>query len=122
MLLENDSTDTYCEYCEKNLINCIDCNKVTIIQHIGSNRCETCQLCYDNEKILQKCCECEEEFVIKKKDYWRSYCETCFKNIEFPKCKCLKKTVQRIVKKEGKNKGRKFYVCKEGKCSEFIWA
>ena len=122
LLLEIDSTDIYCEDCEKKLFNCMECNEVTIRQHIDSIRCETCQLCYDNKKILQKCCECQEDFVIKQKEYWRTYCETCFKNIEFPECKCLKNMVQRTVNKEGPNKGRKFYVCKESKCKEFIWA
>ena len=59
--------------------------------------------------------------IRKQKDNWRTYCETCYRNIEFPECNCLKKTVQRIVTKETPNKGRKFYVCKERKCNVFIW-
>ena len=120
ILLEIDSTDTYCEDCEKKLINCIDC-KETFIKNNNNNRCQTCQTCYENNLIIQKCCECEEDFVRKQKDNWRTYCETCYKNIEFPECNCLKKTVQRIVTKETPNKGRKFYVCKERKCNVFIW-
>ena len=121
VLLAIDSNDIYCEDCEIRLINCIDCNEVTIRYTDDSTRCKTCQLCYDNKIILQKCCDCEEDFVRKQKEIWRTYCEPCFKNIEFPECICSKKMVQRTVKKEGVNKGRKFYVCKEGKCKEFIW-
>jgi len=122
ILLDINSNDIYCEDCQEKLFNCMECDEVTIRQNIDSIRCKTCQLCYDNKKILQKCCECDEEFIRKQKDHWRTYCEICFKNIEFPECRCLKKMVQRNVKKEGANKGRKFYVCKEGKCNEFVWA
>jgi hypothetical protein len=121
VLLEICSNDIYCEDCEVRLINCIDCNEVTIRCPNNLARCETCQLCYDNKIILQNCCECEEDFGRKQNEIWRIYCGDCYKNIEFPKCKCLKKMVQRTVTKESVNKGRKFYVCRENKCKEFIW-
>lgn len=41
-----------------------------------------------------------------------------------PLCKCLNKSVKRMVKKEGKNQGRFFYVCskdKEHQCGFFEW-
>lgn len=121
ILLDINSTDMYCDNCESKLFNCIDCKKEYIRNTNNLNRCESCQLCYDNKRILQKCYDCNEEFVRKEKEHWRTYCEICFKNIEIPECKCLKKMVQRTVKKEGINKGRKFYVCRESKCKEFIW-
>ena len=121
VLLDIDSNDIYCGECEEKIINCLDCNEETIRQKDDSNRCETCQLCYDNKKILEKCIECNEEFVRNQKECWKTYCKECFTNIEYPECKCLKKMVQRTVKKEGANKGRKFYACRDRTCNEFIW-
>jgi hypothetical protein len=123
VLLDINSTDSMCDICEAKLSKCVDCNEIFIKELSNSlvNRCKTCQLCYENKMILQKCYDCKDEFVKKEKEYWRTYCQECFKNIEFPNCKCNQKMVQRIVKKEGLNKGKKFYVCKESKCNEFIW-
>lgn len=117
-LLEIGSNDIYCGDCEVRLINCIDCNNTTIKNTNDLARCKTCQILYENKKILKKCCECEEEFIINQKETWRTYCKLCY--IKLPECECLKKMVQRIVKKEGVNKGKKFYACKENKC-KIIW-
>lgn len=120
VLLDINSGDLYCESCEKKLFKCVDCNEETIRWINCSNRCQTCQMCYDNKMILQKCETCETCFERKNGDTWKKICPDCFDNR--PLCKCSKKMVLRIVKKEGVNKGRKFYVCKESKCIDFVWA
>jgi hypothetical protein len=45
-------------------------------------------------------------------------------NEDNPLCKCLNKSVKRIVKKEGRNQGKFFYVCskdKQHQCGFFEW-
>lgn len=79
VLLEIYSTDTYCEDCEKKLINCIDC-KETFIKNNNNNRCQTCQICYENKVIIQKCIGCYEDFPVKQKEKWRTTCSNCYIN------------------------------------------
>jgi hypothetical protein len=120
VLLDIDSSDLYCENCEKKLFNCIDCSQESIRWANNSDRCQTCQLCYNNKMILQKCETCETCFERKNGDTWKKICHDCFDDL--PLCnKCSKKMVIRIVKKDNKNKGRKFYACKESKCKYLAW-
>lgn len=38
-----------------------------------------------------------------------------------PNCKCNEPSIQLTVKKDGPNKGRKFYKCKTSACNFFSW-
>jgi len=124
VLLDIDSSDLYCESCEKKLINCVDCNQETIRWTNCSNRCQTCQLCYNNKMILVNCQKCNEEFDRKQIDDWRTFCGLCYNDIreQTPLCKCGKIMVLKTVKKEGANKGKKFFGCPTfPDCNSFIW-
>jgi hypothetical protein len=78
VLLEINSRDNYCVECENKLCRCIDCEKEFIKIDNNVNRCQTCQLCYENKMILQKCEYCEDEFSRKIKEHWKKSCTDCF--------------------------------------------
>jgi len=116
-LVDINSSDKYCEKCEKKIKKCIDCKNDYLQNNIQDTRCYSCQYNYENRVIITQCKSCNYEFPRKEKEYWKSYCEDCFKEVKniiknsVPKCKCGTDMVERTVKKDGPNKGRKALGC-----------
>lgn len=126
-LVDINSNDKYCEKCEKKIKKCIDCKNDYLQNNIHDTRCYPCQYNYENRVIFIECKSCKEEFIRKEKEHWKSYCEDCFKEVKniiknsVPKCKCGTDMVERTVKKDGPNKGRKALGCGNypNGCGEF---
>lgn len=116
-LVNVNSSDKYCDKCEKKIKKCGDCKNDYLQNNIHDVRCSSCQYNYENKIINTECKSCKKEFLRKEKDDWRSYCRDCFieiKNVlenNIPKCKCGINMVERTVKKDGPNKGRKALGC-----------
>lgn len=78
VLLNINSNDIYCNDCEVKLFKCVGCSEKFIRDNYHIDRCKTCQLCFENRIILQKCEKCENSFTRKEKEYWKLRCITCF--------------------------------------------
>ena len=116
LMVDNINTQiVYCDDCEPKIINCIDC-KNKFIQNVSETRCKSCQYNYNNKFINKICVSCNEEMTIKETELWRKYCNDCYKEIKDilknpPKCKCGLVMIEKTIKKDGINKGRKGLGC-----------
>jgi hypothetical protein len=115
----------YCDDCEPKIINCIDC-KNKFIQNVSETRCKSCQYNYKNKLINKICVSCNEEMTIKETELWRKYCNDCYREIQDilknpPKCKCGLVMLEKTIKKDGINKGRKGLGCSKfpSGCNDF---
>ena len=115
----------YCDDCEQKIINCIDC-KNKFIQNVSETRCKSCQYNYKNKLINKICVSCNEEMTIKETELWRKYCNDCYREIQDilknpPKCKCGLVMLEKTIKKDGINKGRKGFGCSKfpSGCNDF---
>jgi len=125
MVVDINEKKIYCDDCEKCLMKCIDCKK-DFIQNKSESRCQYCQHNYENKLLIKNCVACSEEIIIKETELWRKYCSECYKDIQNiiknpPKCKCGIDMVEKTIKKEGINKGRKGLGCTKfpNGCNEF---
>ena len=125
MVVDINTNNVFCDDCEKKIITCIDC-KIGFIQNTCETRCKCCQFSYENKLINKRCVACNEEIAIKQTELWRTYCNTCYRNVQDiiqtpPKCKCSLNMIQKTIKKEGINKGRKGLGCPKfpNGCNEF---
>lgn len=115
-LIDINSTDKYCEKCEKKIKICIDCKNNYLENNMHNVRCYSCQYNYENRLIIIDCKSCKNEFSTK--DNWRTYCNECYKRIKYvlenpPVCNCGLEMIGRTIKKDGPNKGRKGLGCSE---------
>ena len=125
MVVDINETNMFCDDCEKKIIKCIDC-KNDFIQHKYESRCESCQYNCANNFVNKMCVSCNEEMSVKETELWRTYCNTCYRDIQDiiknpPKCKCGLNMTGKTIKKEGINKGRKGFGCPKfpNGCNEF---
>jgi hypothetical protein len=72
---------------------------------------------HENSKIPQKILK----NIVKKMEKKEPKVEKKEEEIVEKLCKCNKTAVERIVKKEGINKGKSFYTCADGGCKYFEW-
>ena len=121
----NTKSPIYCDECEKKIINCIDC-KNKFIQNVSETRCKSCQYNNNNKCINKICVSCNEEMTIKETELWRKYCKECYTEIQDilknpPKCKCGLVMLEKTIKKDGINKGRKGLGCSKfpNGCNDF---
>jgi hypothetical protein len=123
----NEQISIYCDDCEKIIIKCIDCNH-KFIQNVSetTSRCKSCQYNYKNKFINKICVSCNEEMTIKETELWRKYCNDCYIEIKDtlknpPKCKCGLVMLEKTIKKDGINKGRKGLGCSKfpNGCNDF---
>jgi hypothetical protein len=121
---EIKSEYTYCTLCLPNMKHCLDCNKCIIRRKEESykNRCNDCyKIKKQNEKYIDIVCEiCNEECtIVEEQQQWRKTCNACYKK-SLTKCQNCDSDVKiQTVKKEGPNKGRNFYSCKD--CNHFTF-
>jgi hypothetical protein len=86
----------------------------------------TCEVCHINcPSDYQKSQHLEgkkhQEALNSKKRTFQELSST-FQKTQFPNCSCMIESVERKVKKEGKNIGRTFFTCPNSKCSFFQWS
>jgi hypothetical protein len=104
ILININSNEIYCQDCEEKLFKCVDCNEKFIRDIYQIDRCKTCQLCFENRMILQKCQDCECNFPRKEKEHWRVKCLSCFKSINIkPKINDNYKSSKLEIKNEINN-------------------
>jgi hypothetical protein len=73
-----NKNDLYCDVCDENLINCLDCRRELLKQQSQNLRCYKCNYKYIN-KIEVKVCEyCDDEFEIGEKEKWKTCCSECY--------------------------------------------
>jgi hypothetical protein len=78
-MININSNDIYCDMCEKQIFNCIDCNNNFIRTNLNK-RCNDCHYIYENKLVTSNCYICEETFVKKEKEIWKKKCLLCFQN------------------------------------------
>lgn len=86
------SDDLYCPPCEENIIKCIDCKIVDVLQN-KNMRCYKCDYKFICKITTKNCIHCDYEFDVNEENKWRIYCNACCKknyhkkNI-IKKCEC----------------------------------
>jgi hypothetical protein len=125
MVVDINEQNVFCYDCEKKIIKCINC-KNDFIQNKCEIRCESCQYNYENKFVNKICVCCNEEMTIKETELWRKYCQQCYRDIQDiiknpPKCKCGVVMIEKTIKKDGINKGRKGLGCQKfpNGCNDF---
>ena len=125
MIVDIKANNVFCDDCEKKIIKCNTC-KNTFIQNDCETKCKSCQFNYENKFVNKICVCCSEEMVVKEKELWRTYCNDCYVEVldiikNPPNCKCGLKMVEKTIRKEGINKGRKGLGCSNfpNGCNEF---
>jgi hypothetical protein len=79
----------------------------------------TCEVCH---------IDCPSDYQKNQHLQGRKHLESLKSNkrtlekIQFPNCSCKMESVERTVRKEGKNIGRTFFTCPISKCSFFQWS
>ena len=80
----------------------------------------------ENKLVNKTCLDCNEEMAVKQTELWRTYCTTCYRRVQDtiknpPKCNCGLNMIQRTIKRECINKGRKGFGCAKfpNGCKEF---
>lgn len=113
----------FCNTCEPFVKKCLDCSE--FIMYPEKYR-TLCIECFKNKKSNEItidiiCKECNLTFEVSQEHKaWRTLCNHCYKK---NKCKCEKceSSVKLFtVKKEGSNKGKKFYKCNNCTLFKFI--
>jgi hypothetical protein len=122
----NDYAINYCDDCEKNIIQCIDCDK-NFIKNGSQTRCKSCQYNLNNNIIMKSCVKCMQKMLVKSTETWKVYCNICYVEVNEridnpPICKCGDDMIEKIIKKNGINKGRKGLACPNypNGCNDFI--
>jgi hypothetical protein len=117
MIVDLSSMNVFCDDCQIKNVKCIDCKNI-FIQKYTEIRCNSCQYNYQYKYVNKVCIRCEKDIIVKETESWKTHCKECYKEIqdikkEKPKCKCELLMVEKLVKKEGKNKGRKALTCSQ---------
>jgi hypothetical protein len=82
-----NKNDLYCDVCDENLINCLDCKRELLKQQSQNLRCYKCNHRRINNLILINCQYCDVEIEVSEKDKWRTCCRNCYLNkISLQKC------------------------------------
>jgi len=112
----------FCNVCIPTIRNCLDCNNYIMTPETYKTRCTDC---FKKNKQSQKhvyieCCECGDDVLIPELDKeWRKTCSSCFLKTKGTCENCSSSVKILSVKKEGPNKGKKFYKCDP--CGLFKW-
>lgn len=117
----NSGKDKVCGFCKPKVKQCIDCFNLISSLETYKIRCYDCfQIKKQNEKYIDKKCEtCNETFTILDEHNERTKCILCYKNT-LRNCEACNFQVKILtVKKDGPNKGKKFYKCDN--CYLFKW-
>jgi hypothetical protein len=117
------SIDTkFCNICISTVRNCIDCNDYIMSVETYKTRCCDCfkQNKQSQSHIYIECCDCGDDVLIPERDKeWRKSCSSCFLKTKGTCENCSSSIKILYVKKEGSNKGKKFYKCDP--CGLFKW-
>jgi hypothetical protein len=112
----------FCNDCISTVRNCLDCNDYIMTPETYKTRCTNC---FKKNKQSQKhiyieCIECGDDVLISESEKeWRKNCSICFLKTKGTCEKCSSSVKILFVKKEGPNKGKKFYKCEP--CGLFKW-
>jgi len=112
----------FCHTCISTVRNCIDCEDYIMSAESYKTRCTNCfkQNKKTQNHIYIECCECKDDVLIPEADKeWRKTCSSCFLKAKGDCEKCSSSIKILSVKKEGPNKGKKFYKCEQ--CNLFKW-
>ena len=112
----------FCNDCISTVRSCLDCNDYIMSPETYKTRCTDC---FKQNKQFQKhiyidCVECGDDVLIPELDKeWRKTCSSCFLKTKGTCENCSSSVKILVVKKEGPNKGKKFYKCDP--CGLFKW-
>ena len=112
----------FCHICISTIRKCIDCNDYIMSPETYKTRCTDCfkQNKQTQKHIYIECDECGDDVLIPETDKnWRKSCSICFLKTKNTCEKCSSNIKILTVKKEGPNKGKKFYKCEP--CGLFKW-
>lgn len=112
----------FCNTCISTVRNCLDCNNYIMSPETYKNRCTDCfkQNKQSQKHVYIECIECGDDVLIPEiEKEWRKICRICFLKTKSTCEKCSSNVKILFVKKEGPNKGKKFYKCES--CGLFKW-
>jgi len=79
--------DAYCDVCDENLINCLDCKRDLLKSQSQNSMCYKCNHRFKNNIAVKNCEYCEDEFEIRENEKWKTCCSECyFDNRILEKC------------------------------------
>lgn len=112
----------FCTICKPLVKKCLDCPTFIMYSETYRTRCNECFKRKKNTEITidVNCKECNKSFeILEEQKDWRKTCFDCHSKHICDCENCNSSVKILIVKKEGLNKGKKFYKC--DKCTLFKW-
>jgi hypothetical protein len=88
------SDDLYCPPCEENIIKCIDCKIVDVLQN-KNMRCYKCDYKFICKITTKNCKSCKDDFDVDEKYKWRTFCNPCCKKKSYLEKKTIIKKCER---------------------------
>ena len=117
------NTDSkFCHDCISTVRNCLDCRDYIMSPETYKTRCTDCfkQNKQSQKHIYIECIECGDDVLIPESEKeWKKTCSSCFLKTKGTCENCSSNVKILVVKKEGPNKGKKFYNCEP--CGLFKW-